>query len=169
MKVQLVVLFWMAEVAACAQDGSINLEKISFNGLGLISTREEIIKSFGKPDFVDANYECGAFTNDQPGAPYYFLDYKTFNYIGSDKEKFTLHKIAFDAKGFLELRYADKKLSGLTTRAEFIEMFGDVARNHFRESPDADSILLYSQDTDDGVIFTFRGDKLIGFQYWTPC
>lgn len=169
MKMQLVVLFWMVKVAICAQDGGIDLEKISFKGLRLIATKEEIIKSFGRPDLVDANYECGAFTNDQPGVLYYFLDYKTFNYIGSDKEKFTLHKIAFDAKGSLELRYADKKLSGLTNRAEFIQVFGDVARNHFREDPDADSILLYSQDTDDGVIFTFRGDKLIGFQYWTPC
>jgi hypothetical protein len=97
------------------------------------------------------------------------LKYRDFNYIGSDKERFYLEHVYFDAGGNIKMQYGDQELSGLSTKTDFVRIFGDRARTYFRENPGEDSILLLSYETDDGVVFTFKGNRLIQFKYWTPC
>jgi hypothetical protein len=144
------------------------LTKIKFRGLEFSTTKQTIIKALGQPKIVDTDYECGFFSNDQPGGPYYQLVYSDFNYIGSDKEKFYLQKVNFDSKGNIIIKYGDKELSGLTTKEQFCKIIGDTFDNIFK-NPDSDSILIYSKDSDDGAAFTFKNGRLLIFEYWTPC
>jgi hypothetical protein len=142
-------------VVAYGQLSNFDLNKIKFRGLEFSTTKQTIIKAFGQPKIVDTDYECGFFTNDQPGGPYYQLIYADFNYIGSDKEKFYLQKVKFDSKGKMIIKYGDKELSGLTTKEQFCKIIGDAFDNIFK-NPDSDSILIYSKDSDDGAAFTFK-------------
>ena len=163
------ILFTTFAVITFGQQKEFDFDEIRFRGLGISATREIITKSFGQPEIVNTDYDCGFFTNDQPGGPYYQLVYEGFNYIGSDKEKFYLEHINFDSNGQIEMQYGDMELNGLSTKADFIAIFGDRAKTYFKENPGEDSILLLSHESDDGVVFTFKGNRLIKFQYWTPC
>jgi len=147
----------------------IELEKIKFKGLGFITTKELIIKSFGQGRKIETNYECGGFTNEQDRGPYYQLAYADFNYIGSDKEEFFLQHVLFDKKGSLKLYYQDKVLSGLTTEEDFIKIFSANVKDKLVDHGSHRTFLLYSKDSDDGVVFTFKGGRLQKFEYWTPC
>lgn len=110
----------------------------------------------GRGKQIETNYECGFFASDQEGAPYYQLAYPDFTYIGSDKEKvFYLQSVYFDSNGSIKLKYLEKELTGETTDM--------VTRNN------ANMLLLYSKDSDDGGIFWFKNGRLFKFEYWTPC
>ena len=146
-----------------------DLKNITFKGLEFSTTKAKVINAFGAGKKVETNYDCGFFSNDQEGGPYYQLNYGSFNYIGSDKEKFYLENVDFDLKGKIVLKYGDKDLHGQTTKDDFIKIFGDKAKEHFEKYPEDDSILLFSTGSDDGGTFTFRSGKLVKFEYWTPC
>jgi hypothetical protein len=101
--------------------------------------------------------------------PYYQLAYTGFDYIGSDGGKFYLQHVNFDKPGKTRINYKNQILSGQTTKDDFIKMFGQIAREHFANNPGEQSILLYSKGSDDGAVFTFEDNRLVKFQYWTPC
>ena len=168
-QLRLTILFLFIAIISYAQEDVIEFEKITFKGLRLISTKAKIIESFGEPRIVDTNYECGAFANDQPGGPYYLLSYNGFNYIGSDKDTFTLHSIVFDQEGILKLYLDGRELSGISTEDDFSKLFGGEVKDRFVKHSDHNTLLLYSKDSDDGAIFTFKSGKLHKFEYWTPC
>jgi hypothetical protein len=169
MHLLLTILLLLTATISRGQESDIELENLKFKGLGFSSTKEKIIESFGQPKIIATNYECGAFTNDQPGGPYYLLDYNGFNYIGSDKETFSLNIVEFDKKGITKLQLGDKELSGLTTEDDFIKIFGEKVKDKFVKHSDHDTFLLHSRDSDDGVVFTFKNGRLHKFEYWTPC
>jgi hypothetical protein len=159
-------------LGAISQDQQIDfhLKNLKFKGLEFGTTREAIVAAVGQGRKVDTNYECGFFSNDQEGGPFYQLVYAKFNYIGSDKEKlFYLEHVNFDAEGNIELMYLKWRLTGKTAMAEFARMFGDRAKDVVAELRDDNSILLYSKGSDDGAIFWFKNDRLLKFEYWTPC
>lgn len=151
------------------QHSSIDLNKIHFKGLGYTLSKEKIVAKFGKPAIKYPEYECGFYTDDQPGGPYYQLVYEGFNYIGSDKERFILENVQLDPAGTIRLVYAGKELSGRTTKAQFAAIFGKAVKEQIRKNPNQDSILLFSKGSDDGVVFHFKGGKLVKFEYWSPC
>jgi len=167
-KVRLILLLVLVATTSFGQQSNFDLNSIKFKGLGLRTTKKEIVDKFGQGKQVETNYECGFFTNDQPNGPYYQLVYTGFNFIGSDKEGFYLQSVDFDLNGKVRLNYADKVLSGQTTKDDFIKMFGDIARKHF-ENPDNHGIILIAQGRDDGARFTFKNGVLVRFEYWTPC
>ena len=165
---RITILLSLLTVVTYGQVSDFDLKKIKFKGLEFSTTKQTIIKTFGQSKIVDTDYECGFFTNDQPGGPYYQMVYPEFTYIGSDKEKFYLQQVNFDSKGQIIIKYGDKDLSGLTTVEQFCKIIGDTSDNIFQK-PDRDSVLIYSKDSDDGAIFTFKNGRLIKFEYWTPC
>jgi hypothetical protein len=168
-RIRLTILFILLTTVLRGQEHDFELKAIRFRGLEFNTTRRTIVKSLGQGKKVDTNYDCGFFTNDQPNGPYYQLVYADFIYIGSDKEKFYLQTVYFDTNGKNKLQYKNNDLTGLTTKDDFIGIFGDAASKHFQENPEKDSILLFSKGSDDGAIFTFRNNRLIKFEYWTPC
>jgi hypothetical protein len=168
-QLRLTILLLLIAINSRGQERDFELGNIKFKGLGFTSTKEKIIESFGDPKILDTSYECGAFTNDQPSGPFYLLDYKGFNYIGGNKGTFSLHNVEFDQKGITKLYFGDKGLSGLTTEEDFIKIFGEKVKDNFVKHPDHDTFLLYSKDSDDGAIFTFKKGRLYKFEYWTPC
>jgi hypothetical protein len=95
--------------------------------------------------------------------------YTDFNYIGSDKEKFYLQSVTFDNNGKTKIRYGDKELYGRMSKDEFVRMFGEKVNDNFVKHSDHDTFLLYSKDSDDGAVFTFKNGLLYKFEYWTPC
>jgi hypothetical protein len=127
-----------------------------------------ITEKFGQGRRVETNYECGFFTNDLPGGPYYQLVYIDFTFIGSDKEEFYLQSVDFDPNGKMKLNYADKVLNGQTTKEDFIKIFGETVKRHF-DNPDNKAIVLIANNSDDGARFTFKDGRLVRFEYWTPC
>jgi hypothetical protein len=167
--IRLTILLLLITTISRGQESDFELKNIKFKGLEFTTTKEIIIKSFGQGRKVETNYECGFFTNDQDGGPYYQLVYADFNYIGSDKEKFYLEHVNFDIKGKIKIYYQDKELSGQTTKDDFIKIFGDKIKQQFEKYQEKDSILMRSTGGDDGVIFTFKNGRLHKFEYWTPC
>ena len=167
-QIRLTILLLLPFVAL-AQDIDFDFDKIKFEKLGFRIEKEEIIRAIGQPKIVDTNYECGFYAKDQPDGPYHQLQYKGFNYIGNDKEEFVLENVSFDPKGKVKMEYGSKSLSGLTTKPEFIAIFGETAKKHFIESPNKESILLFSKETGDGAMFTFQDGRLIKYAYWSPC
>jgi hypothetical protein len=165
------IWLWIQLISACVfgQSAEFNLREIKFNGLGFSEKKDVIIKTLGKGKIAQPEYECGFYSNDQPGGPFYQIIYPGFNYIGSDKERFILEIVSFDPKGEVKMKCGDEELSGLTTRSNFIKIFGEYARKYFEEHPDDDSILLHSKGSDDGGTFIFKNGKLVRFRYWSPC
>lgn len=151
------------------QDTTFNLDLIKFKGINFSVEKEEVIAAFGKPKIYVPEYECGFYSNFEEGGPYYQLVYDSFNYIGSDQEKFILEEVQFDKKGDITIFYGDQVISGLTTKEEFIQIFGDYAKKYFRNYPDKNMIVIFSEKNDDGGTFIFEGNKLIKFQYFSSC
>lgn len=151
------------------QQQEFDLKKIAFHGLSFSQPKEIIKKKFGEPEVHFPAYECGFHADDQPGGPYYQLVYPNFNYIGSDTENFFLEHVEFDLAGKIRLYYKGEVLSGLMTKAEFAAILGSSAKEHFKNYPADDDILLFSEGSDDGARFVFKNEKLIRFEYWSPC
>jgi hypothetical protein len=166
---RLTILFLLLTGILHGQQSDFDLGNIKFRGVDFVATKDKIIKSFGQPKRVDTNYECGGFSNDQPGGPFYQLVYASFNYIGSDSIDFALENVTFDLKGQTKMVYGKNELSGQTTEEDFVKILGSKVKKIFDERPNKDSVLLYSNDSDDGAIFTFKNGKLFKFEYWTPC
>jgi len=164
----LTILLTLITICSFGQQYNFDLDKVKFEGLGLKTTKKIIIEQFGRGRRTEVNYECGFFSTDQTGGPYYQLVYTDFNFIGSDKEDFYLQSVDFDSKGKMKINYADKVLNGRTTKEEFIKMFGDIVREHFN-NPENNAIVLIANDRDDGARFTFKDGRLTRFEYWTPC
>ena len=90
-QLRLIILLLLIATISRGQKSDIELENLRFKGLGFISTKEIIIEAFGEPKIIDPKYECGPFTNDQPGGPYYQLVYGDFNYIVATKRNSILN------------------------------------------------------------------------------
>ncbi len=168
-QLQLILLFLLTATISQGQN-DFDLNDIKFNDLEFHSTKDLITESFGIPKKVETDYECGFFTNDQEGGPYYQLIYPDYSYIGSDKEEFFLQKVKFDLEGKIKMKYKDKELSGLTTKEDFIKIiYGDKDWEQLKDQFDINVLIIYSKNGDDGARFTFRDGRLIEFEYWTPC
>jgi hypothetical protein len=166
---RLTLFFLFITSLSYGQYDDFELSKIIFKGVEFSTTKRRIIESFGQGKIIYTNYECGFFSNDQEGGPYYKLVYSDFNYIGSDKENFYLQYVTLGTDGVTKIKYADKELNGRTTKEEFIKIFGKVVKDYFDKNPEDDSILMYSKGSDDGAIFWFQNGRLVKFEYWTPC
>jgi hypothetical protein len=170
MGLRLTILFILISTISRGQQNDFELTNIKFKGLEFKTTKENIIKSFGQGKKLETDYECGFFTNDQSGGPYYQLVYADFNYIGSDKEDFVLQSVKFDLKGNIKIRYKDKELSGQTNKEDFIKiMYGDKEWKNLKNHFDIDVLIIYSKNGDDGARFIFKNGRLDKFEYWTPC
>jgi hypothetical protein len=167
-QMRLTILLSLIVSISFAQQSSLDLNSLEFKGFGLKTTKKEIKEQFGQGKTVATNYECGFFTNDQPGGPYYQLTYSNFVFIGSDNDAFYLQSVDFDSKGVTILNYGNKIFSGTMTKAEFVDIFGDIAKEHFK-NPKNDKIVLIAHDRDDGARFWFKDGRLVRFEYWTPC
>ncbi|KAA0992967.1 hypothetical protein [Dyadobacter aurulentus] len=146
-----------------------DIADITFYGLSFPAKKEAIIRKFGEGRKIPTSYECGFYSEEQPNGPYYQFSYKNFNFIGSDKEDFMLENVRFDATGKVTLMYRKELLNGFTTKAQFVNIFGQNVENLFENNLNGNTILLRSEKNDDGIMFTFEHGKLSKMQYWSPC
>jgi hypothetical protein len=168
-QLRLTILLLFITTISHGQERNFELKKIKFKGLEFSATKNQLVKAFGQGKKVDTNYDCGFFTNDQASGPYYQLVYADFNYIGSDKGNFYLQYVNLGKKGSVKIKYGDKELSALTTKDEFVKIFGEWVNDYFVKHTDHETFLLYSKNSDDGAVFTFKNGRLYKFEYWTPC
>ena len=168
-QIKLIIFLMLIATISLGQICSFELKNIKFRGLDFTIEKEIITKTFGPGERIETNYECGDFTNDQKNGPYYQLVYDYFIYIGCDNEKFLLQQVNFDIKGKAKIIYLNKELNGQTTRDDFFKFFEIQANEYFKKHPDKNSILLLSKGSDAGAIFSFKDNKLIKFEYWSPC
>lgn len=155
--------------SAFGQIKAFDFSILKFKGLDFSVPKETLISTLGQGEINSPQYECGFYSNDQPGGPYYQIVFNSFNYIGSDSEKFILEHVHFDSDSSLSIQYGKWLLNGYTTKADLFEIFGDYVKTYFANNPDNNDILIFDKSGDDGVIFTFKNERLIGFQYWSPC
>jgi hypothetical protein len=142
---------------------SFDFEQLDFKGKGFNLEKADILKSFGEGEKKYTQYECGFFSNDQTGAPYYQLIYEGFSFIGSETETFSLEFVHFENHDLI-LKYGDHELSRKTTK----EMFSKIFKVKMSDLED-DVIIVFGAKSDDGVRFRFKHNRLFQFEYWTPC
>ncbi|MEP1032490.1 hypothetical protein [Ekhidna sp.] len=160
----------LSVTAFCQINYDFDLNKIEFKGLEFNSTRVEIEEICGVAKIVYPDYECGFHSPEQSGGPYYQLVYLGYNFIGSDKEEFQIEKIGFDPDGNSFIKYEGTRIDGTTTIDSLSELLGSSIATFFKTNPDKRSILLYSNNSDDGAVFTFNGiGNLSRFEYYSPC
>ncbi|ANQ51750.1 hypothetical protein MY04_4412 [Flammeovirga sp. MY04] len=164
----IIVLICVSSISY-GQVKAFDFSKLTFKGQEIILSKDVVIKTFGQGEIKDPQYECGFYSNDQPGAPYYQISFDSFNYIGSDSEKFILEHVNFNLYSDLSIQYEKWTLNGQTTKADLIKIFGDNVETYFANNPELNDILIHNTNGDDGVIFSFKENRLIRFQYWSPC
>ncbi|MCB0397558.1 MAG: hypothetical protein KDD36_12960 [Flavobacteriales bacterium] len=151
------------------QDSGFDMDKLKFHGRGLHIPKDTIINMFGEADIAYPEYECGGFSSDWQGCTFYQLKYQYFNYIGCDSALFTLEKVTMDHQGEVKLYYDGMPLTGQTTKADFINIFGKGTVSRFRQDENGESVLLLAKGYDNGFRFVFRDGKLSSCEYWTSC
>ena len=155
----LLLLFSSMSVAS-----GIDWYKLKLDNYSIFTTKDKLIKKYGAGKRNKPDYECGAFTDEQPGAPYHQIVYPSFTFIGGTKGNFLLQEYVFSDNAIGTLTYKDKKLSNATTIDEFIQIFDlrlkDINTEH---------VFLHSFTSDDAASFTFKNNKLSKLRYWTDC
>ncbi|WP_062616235.1 hypothetical protein [Flammeovirga sp. SJP92] len=165
----IIILLICVSSSSFGQVKAFDFSKLTFKGLEFRLSKDLVIKTFGLGEIIDPQYECGFYANDQQGAPFYQMSFNSFNYIGSDSEKFILENVYFNLDSGLSIQYDRWTLNGQTTKADLVEIFGDYVKTYFANNPEVNDILIYDANGDDGVIFTFKENRLISFRYWSPC
>ena len=150
-----------------AQEFKFDTDLIKYRGLGLVSTKAEIIAKLGQPNKVfEPNYECGFFSSDEQGKSYYALQYGDVEFIGNDEEKYTIDRIEF--KEGVTVYYGEYLLSNESDLDRLIEVFGMKKFGRLHETS-TDSVVLFEEGSDGGIRFSLKNGKLSKIGYWSPC
>ncbi|MFC6996695.1 hypothetical protein [Rufibacter roseus] len=165
----LIFSFFIATGNTFAQDTTIDSKLLRLKGLPLIADKSSIVKTYGRPLKVDQpNYECGFYSHDS--IQYFQLWYKHLNFIGNDEEKYILENIKFHLNSSLSLEYGHWKLNSKLTKTAFVQIFGISELDSFTDRKNGvTEILMFFNNSDDGMIFSFKDDHLIEATYWSPC
>ena len=143
-------------------------EKVDLQGVGFFPNRAQIITAFGEPiREYDPEYECGFLAPVSNDQQFTTLEYQGLKFTGDSDEDFVIEQIDFEKDPSLILRYGEYDLSHNTTREELIKIFGIRMGKYTK--PDSDSYLIPGEESDDGFLVFIKGEKLVRFEYWTPC
>ncbi|WP_268033802.1 hypothetical protein [Algoriphagus sp. PAP.12] len=152
---------------------TFDASKFTLDGISCFQTTEaEIKKTYGDVVLTETDYECGFFSVDQPGSPYFQMIYPNINWIGNSKEGYQIDEIKFDPEGKIQLKYEDFVFSGLNTQEELESFMGEKSNSiqiHQRDDEVLRSLFNYFDKSDDALMLILKGGKLIEFHYWSPC
>lgn len=150
------------------QSGTIDLAKLSIDNIPLHSTRENMIKQWGPYKFSIIDDSCGFFSREWNEKDFYEYIYPHFTYVGNSKDNnVQLILVDFDTDK-IALLYNLDTLNNQTTISDFNQIFG-VGDSNTSKSDEGQSILLMSNENDDGARFFFKQGKLVRFEYFSPC
>jgi hypothetical protein len=152
---------------------TFDASKFTLDGISCFQTTEEEIKNtYGEVALTETDYECGFFSVDQPGSPYFQMIYPNIKWIGNSKEGYQIDEIQFDPEGKIQLKYEDLIFSGKTTQKEIEELFSKEASSiNYQDRVEKNLKQLGDlfTNSDDGFHFLFHRRVLIEFHYWSPC
>ncbi|MEX8547471.1 MAG: hypothetical protein V5804_07700 [Mucilaginibacter sp.] len=170
---------------AKAQKANYNRNKLTLNGIPFTVSKKAIIKVLGKPlQQFKPHYECGFFSdNEQRGEVYYTLQYKLLNWIGNNKQGYTMENLFISPNLNYIIKYKGKILSYQTTQKEFMKLSGidtfdtniggqnpsDLIKVIGNQNLKTTSLDLQEKGDDDKYIFYFLNGKLCKIEYWSPC
>lgn len=150
---------------------TIRPDEISFESLKFNSKKAVIWENLGEVKPKRVYYECGFYSEEEQGKPFFELIYADVIWLGNE-EDYLLEKVMFDTKGETKLRYRNVIFTGKTTQGELEELFNQKSESikvSGRENENLESIGLSFEKRDDGCLFFFKNGKLIEFGYWSPC
>lgn len=155
------------------EERTFDATKFTLDGITCFrTTEEEIKKTYGDVALTETNYECGFFSVDQPGGPYFHMIYPALEWIGNSKEGYQIDEIQFDPEGKIQLKYEEFVFSGLNTQEELESYMGKKSNSiqiHQRDDEVLRSLLNYFDKSDAAFMLILKDGKLIEFQYWSPC
>lgn len=154
-----------SEIPAFEISTKISHHDIKFRGIKLKSNKSNILEIMGKPDsIVEPKYECGAFSEDWVGIPFYQYFYDRMNFI------------VFEEKGEIEnIEFIDDteiEMNGIKMNNEMT--FKEISRllkiKTPSDNPSKNQIILYPKEKlDENYILEFKKDKLYKFDRFDPC
>lgn len=149
----------------------IGLSQVKFQGLSVFaSTRTHIISRLGKPiRITQPKYECGFLSSAEQGKTYYSLHYQNLTFTGNAAEGYILEDVKFDAAGKITLTYKQWKFNSKTTVQNFERIFGQKVMDGTDPDGTIRTLIYSEKQGEDGAMFHFKNDKLVAFEYWSPC
>ncbi|KUG08613.1 hypothetical protein ASU33_10715 [Solirubrum puertoriconensis] len=155
-------MFATLGVAAQAKEPTLDYKALRIDGLLFYTSKASILKTYGKPTKVtEPNYECG-FHAAQQGKRYYLLHYPGLKFIGNAAEGYVLEEVDLGPRyPQRTISYRGKRLSRLTTTADFQKLFGVKVEGNEKG--------LFNTNADDAFRFHFVGGRLVKIDYWSPC
>ena len=145
---------------------SIDFNLIEYNGLKFNSSKSKITKKLGAPEKVyDPNYDCGFLSTDAQNRGFFTLDYGKIKFTGNEKDLYLLEYIDLENDDSIVVKYGNQSLTYKTSLSELIEVFGVKLEEKLK----GNQILIFNKKGDDGIIIKIKNEKLIGFEYWSPC
>jgi hypothetical protein len=148
--------------SSVAKEKTISSNDFRINGLHFTAKRNDIIKTFGKPQKIfEPKYECGFLSQAEQGKTFYSLQYPSLKFTGNESEHYILEKVDLRYTSKLTVTYKGKLLSHKTTKVDFETLFSIKLNN--------DGVKLYHENADDALLFTFTDGLLSKIEYWSPC
>lgn len=138
---------------------------IRFKGLTLKSSKYKIEEIMGKPDsIIEPKYECGAFSEDWVGIPFYQYFYDEMNFIIYEK-KGEIENIEFIDSYSLDL--GEVFINNQMTFDEICRLLKiELPSSNFLKN----RIILYpKEELDENYILEFNNEKLYKFNRFDPC
>jgi hypothetical protein len=156
----------------CTQYSVMDADSLQFNGIGLETGLEELLREMGQPDsIVDPAYECGYFAAEGVPVKIYYYPAISFRVYEGMAE---MHLIDF-ANDAVGLTYPRLKLNAQTTLEEIKIHFPASYANAYTLQDAADTRqytfvrLLPKAGVDDQIVLKFFRGKLTAFELWMPC
>ncbi len=147
---------------------TVNFELIQFNGLNFKSSKKTITDLFKeKAQVFEPNYECGFLSSAEQGVEYQTIDFGYIKFTGNDQENYLIEKVDFELNKLATIKYNGHELSGQTSPEQLIEIFGSELSERLADFDDV--IIIFGKNSDDGIRLEFKNNKLITFEYWSPC
>ncbi|MGB0430252.1 MAG: hypothetical protein ACPGLV_07235 [Bacteroidia bacterium] len=160
------IFFLVAYIQLKAQ---INSDSITLNGLDFQSTSFKIKKVNGPPiDSFKLNYDCVFLFSAQGEKPFWCLNYGYYSFAGNNEFGFVLKQLIIDSQQNQVLHFYGNVLNKNTSKKQFQDLLFKKLDQYFIILPDSGTIINY-KNSDDGLIFTFKNDRLYKVEYYSPC
>lgn len=160
------LMFFVLNISVFAQ--LVNSDSIQFKTLSFYTTKEKIEAVYSKPLKVyESKYDCGFYSKQEQGETFFVLEYNNVKFIGNEKG-YIIEEINLANDTSLTVLYGQSKLSSKTTDDDLQKIFESQLKEKVVHKSD-EAILYYFKDSDDGIIFLIKNNRLVAINYWSPC
>jgi hypothetical protein len=165
MKPSITVILFLLSNTIQAQ--LLNKDLLKINGLDFLSNKEKIVTELGPPyQIIEPNFECGFLSSDGQGRKFFRLLYPGIQFTGNQNDNYLIEHVDFTNDELLQLTYGELIIDSDSAVLELAELIGaDIDT----ENPNDKIFQAYFEYSDDAILFTFQGARLVKMEYWSPC